>query len=213
MHYRKTAEIRTQTQQLSQTLLPRPSDANSTAIPLEALLGQYHHPAYGSIELCPLYIRTSSGSFSPPKLTSFCDKVIASSYPILSSHLLPNVSESTLRLIAHFPRVWFSHLVFTHFSNDTFNITAFNVIRPAEESTAKDPDEEPFALPWGLDDQVPTMTFSIGVEDASDVEEGEGTVVKGFGWRDMWGAGDGISSPSGPTIKEQSEVWFDRVHL
>lgn len=33
----------------------------------------------------------------------------------------------------------------------------------------------------------------------------------GFGFTDFWGAGTGVPSPQGATVRERAEVWFDKV--
>lgn len=33
----------------------------------------------------------------------------------------------------------------------------------------------------------------------------------GFGFTGTWGAGAGVPSPQGKTVRERAEVWFDKV--
>jgi hypothetical protein len=33
----------------------------------------------------------------------------------------------------------------------------------------------------------------------------------GLGLTGMWGAGAGVASPEGQTVRERAEVWFDRA--
>ena len=38
-----------------------------------------------------------------------------------------------------------------------------------------------------------------------------GSKVEGFGLTQVWGAGEGVQAPSGGSVKERAEVWFDRL--
>lgn len=82
-------------------------------------------------------------------------------------------------------------------------MTAWTVVRPSEEPTSRDKSEEPFIYPAAMeleDDLPPTLTFDVN-------EDGK---VAGFGLQGIWGAGEGVRSPTGDSVRDRSEVWFER---
>lgn len=129
-----------------------------------------------------------------------CHKVILSVSTLLDDVLPPS---NAPRLVSHSPRLWGTHLVFTHFANNTFNVTLWSLVQPADAPTARDKSEQPFILPAELDASVepPTLTFDID-------DKGK---LSGFGLRGVWGAGTGVEALRGESIKESSEVWFQSL--
>lgn len=147
------------------------------------------------MELCLL----PSGQYGPGlKESASCRKTLSAVASLLQDRLPPSEAP---RFVARFPSLWLSHLVFTHFSHNTFNASTWTVVNPAEEPTSRDKSEEPFVHPAvvKIDDSISTLTFDVN----------EGGVV-GFGLRGVWGAPVGVPSPAGDSVRDRAEVWFER---
>ena len=80
-------------------------------------------------------------------------------------------------------------------SDTAFTISAFEIT-----TTPKDAGERKQIV-------VPQFDSGTTVEFAT----GKDGNIEGFGLRGIWGAGDGVESPTGKTVRERAEVWFDRV--
>ncbi|KAJ7144411.1 beta-lactamase/transpeptidase-like protein [Mycena epipterygia] len=82
-----------------------------------------------------------------------------------------------------------THLAFAHFEHNIFNVSEVFSI-PTENSSDK---------PYWVSTDMALPSFEA--EFSSD----------GVGLRGLWGAGNGVQSPTGDTIKARSEVWFWKV--
>lgn len=180
-------------------MIPRDPNAPLPSVPLDRLAGSYAHPAYGSIELCN-FLPNQHPSDTPTSAT--CRETISTLAHFLQGGL--STSDGP-RFVASFSRAWLTHLEFTHFAYNTFNITAWNIVRPAENPTSRDKSEEPFIHPSVTDELLSTLTFDVG-----DPGLGESGVV-GFGLRGVWGSSTGVDTPDGDSVRERAEVWFQRT--
>lgn len=178
-------------------LVPRRDDAPLPSLPIQDLATNFAHPTYGGINLCVLPSSDVQGPIVEASVA--CQKVI-SSVGTLLDNVLP--ASKAPHLVSHSPRHFGTHLVFTHFSNNTFNLTFWNLVRPEDGPTSRDKSERPFIIPTELNAfaEPPTLTF--------DIDEAE---VAGFGLRGVWRAGAGVQSLKGESVKERSEVWFQRL--
>ncbi|KAJ7144406.1 beta-lactamase/transpeptidase-like protein [Mycena epipterygia] len=82
-----------------------------------------------------------------------------------------------------------THLAFAHFEHNIFNVS------------------EVFSIPTGNSSDKP---YWVSTDMALPSFEAEFS-SDGVGLRGLWGAGDGVQSPTGDTIKARSEVWFRKV--
>lgn len=81
-------------------------------IQLARLPGKYSNPSYGSFELCPISSPRNSHSAA-------CKDVI-----LEAPRMLPGaIDPSKLTFVAKWDKVWSTHLVFTHFNMNIFNVT------------------------------------------------------------------------------------------
>lgn len=178
-------------------LIPRDKHAHLPTVPIHSLEGRFTHPAYGTAELCQL--PPSGSRHHVSQASPSCQAAFKISH-LLNDILPPSKGP---RLVSHFPRLWGTHFVFTHFTNNTFNVTLWNHIQPTDNPMSRDKSEDPFILPVSLDQDVepPNVTF--------DVDE-EGRIV-GLGFRGIWGPGDGVPLPKGNSIQARSDAWFRRI--
>ncbi|KAJ7840748.1 beta-lactamase/transpeptidase-like protein [Mycena leptocephala] len=153
-------------------------------IQLARLPGKYSNPSYGSFELCPISSPRNSHSAA-------CKDVI-----LEAPRMLPGaIDPSKLTFVAKWDKVWSTHLVFTHFNMNIFNVTILM-------SIPTDDPKEPF---WVTGDQ-----FQRGV--TMEFAEHHGTGKIGFGLMgDFWGAGPGVHGPQGETLCHRAEVLFEQL--
>lgn len=59
---------------------------------------------------------------------------------------------------------------------------------------------------WGTS-AVLEFVLEEGDEARADVDGKR----SGFGLTQVWGAGESVQSPSGKSVKERAEAWFDRL--
>ncbi|KAF8879116.1 beta-lactamase/transpeptidase-like protein [Infundibulicybe gibba] len=163
---------------------PRPANVTLPSVEINSIAGRYHHPGYQTVELCLV---------SHPSPSDFCQELVSSAPTVL-----PGVLE-TFRGIPTFLGRWdsftFSHIVFTHFDGDMFNVSALASIETADAS-------EPFWTYGNLD-----IDSGGRVQVARD---GDGNI--GLGMTNVWGAGPGVRSPEGGTVEDKAEVWFSKLH-
>ncbi|KAF8514430.1 beta-lactamase/transpeptidase-like protein [Hysterangium stoloniferum] len=102
-------------------------------------------------------------------------------------------------------RTWSSHLIIQHLSGDNFTASPPYVFpAPFPNDTQRDADEiTPFAIKFGGTDWQVQFLFNEGAEASP-------TAAIGMAWKGMWGAGRGVSSPSGGG-RDGAEVWFDKI--
>ncbi|KAJ7781713.1 beta-lactamase/transpeptidase-like protein [Mycena maculata] len=161
-----------------------PVNITRPSIQLDRLPGKYSNPSYGSLELCPV-------SCPHAAQTAVCKDVILDAPKMLSGAIDP----TKLTFVAKWDKVWSTHLVFTHFNMNVFNVTVLMSI------PTNDP-EEPF---WVTGDQ-----FQRGV--TMEFAEHHNTGKVGFGLMgNFWGAGPGVHGPQGETLCHRSEVLFEQL--
>jgi hypothetical protein len=80
-------------------------------------------------------------------------------------------------------------------SGTAFTLSAFEITTTPEDA--------------GERKQIVVPQF--GPETTIEFATGKDGNIEGFGLRGIWGAGDGVNSPTGKTVRERAEVWFDRV--
>ncbi|KAF8884177.1 beta-lactamase/transpeptidase-like protein [Infundibulicybe gibba] len=173
--------------------VPRPAPPSRSAKatlpsvgPFVSLAGNYTNPGYQTIELCVAADPSSNGT--TPNSTESCKSLVAEAPRILPGA----VNTSMPTFLARFDSIYASHLILTHWSDNVFNLSALQSVPTGNAS-------EPF---W--------MYVAAGqgvVEFARDSPGGR----VGLGATDVWGAGVGVPSPSGDTVHERAEVWFDGV--
>ena len=149
--------------------------------------GTYVNPAYGRYDICP---PPSHSSPSPPRCSQSEEywELVRTS----------NTSESPVKpsLSMVLPAAGVNYAQLHRVSDSVFIASAFEVTTtPRGDSHS---GHERVVIPQF--DSEPTMEFLIG-DDGS---------IEGFGLRGIWGAGLGVQSPTGETVRERAEVWFDR---
>ncbi|KAJ7615898.1 beta-lactamase/transpeptidase-like protein [Roridomyces roridus] len=177
----------------NQAVTPRPTNPALPSVPFISMEGTYSHGAYGAISPCLV-----QSSPSP-----VCDDVFAS--PVVQRIL--SVSNSSIpTLIAPFKRTFSTHLRFTHFDANMFNVSVLwsNADVRKEEKYALGEDAEVLV---GFDDRY----VAEWVEGNGDrLMNGEG---EGDGWAfsgNFWGKAGEVRELVG-VAKEKAEVWFERV--
>ncbi|TFK69248.1 beta-lactamase/transpeptidase-like protein [Pluteus cervinus] len=163
-----------------------PSEATPLGVPIESLAGIYKNSGYGTIELCPFTAKDQNA------ISSNCKELVDNVDIILPGVIKPDKPT----LIASWNKIWSSHLVLTHFSDNVFNCSA-------PKSLPTNDTAYPFWV-YGLDS---SEAESIIVEFSPASEPGRGFGLRGG----FWGAGEGADTPSGDMLRERSEVYFDRV--
>ncbi|KAF8067004.1 beta-lactamase/transpeptidase-like protein [Lyophyllum atratum] len=161
------------TQSLGSSPAPTPRPANAT-LP-SGIAGTYNNGGYGSFELCPV---------SPPLPASASQK--CKTLAAIAPRILPGaVTPGVPTFLAEWNSPWGSHVRFSHFTGNTFNLSMLSSFPTGNAS-------EPF---WTSDGTGAMAQFATG----------------GVGLMGIWGAGDGVSEPEGKTVRERAEVWFDRM--
>ncbi|KAF8884178.1 beta-lactamase/transpeptidase-like protein [Infundibulicybe gibba] len=166
---------------------PRSANATlPTVAPFVSLAGNYTNPGYQTIELCVVANPGSNGTM--PNSTESC-KSLAAEAP----RTLPGaVDASVPTLLAHVDSYYTNYLILTHWSDNVFNISALQSVPTGNAS-------EPFWM---------HVADNKGVgEFARDSPAGR----VGLGMTGVWDAGAGVPDPSGNTVHERAEVWFDGV--
>ncbi|KAF8879112.1 beta-lactamase/transpeptidase-like protein [Infundibulicybe gibba] len=165
----------------------RPANATLPAVgAFTSLAGKYTNPGYQTIELCVVANPGSNGTTS--NSTQSCKNLVTE-----APRTLPGaVNSSVPTLLARLDSVWASHLAFIHWSGNVFNISALQSVPTGNAS-------EPFWM-YVVNNQ------GVG-EFARDSPGGR----VGLGLTGVWGAGFGVPGPSGDTVHERAEVWFDGV--
>lgn len=148
-----------------QASLPPSRPPNATIdVDLDSIPGTYVDAAYGRMTICALHDKTDA----------YRETLAGNPFPIQSD--IPS-------FIAHFPKFWFNHLLFTHRNGSTFTVTMNSTYSERNVTV-------PSTLEW---------------HDA--VFDG-----KGMAWaRGAWGAAPGVEERSlANGLEEGAEVWFEK---
>ncbi|RDB29884.1 Gigasin-6 [Hypsizygus marmoreus] len=162
---------------------PRPSNASLPSANFSSLAGIYDNGGYGKFELCLV-------SLPHPAASESC-KALKSNIPTI----LPGAVDPKIpTFIAAWDSPWASHVRFTHFSGNIFNVTTLTSFATKNAS-------EPFWT-YGGD-----TSFNIDAH-AETVIEGShiGIAVTG-----TWGAGPSVPAPQGKTARDRAEVIFEKI--
>ncbi|KAF5391208.1 hypothetical protein D9757_003079 [Collybiopsis confluens] len=178
------------------SLVLRPADASPPSVPFASLAGEYRNPAYGSLYFCSILV--ASGSIvenSDPSCKEFIHE--------LPVRLPESFNTSVPTLFAQMKSTWLSHIRLEHFDNNLFNVTGFAslpILEPSESELSGEKQKY-----WA---KIATENSPITVEFAfSD----QGDVVGLGAAGGLWGAGPGVEGPTGDTVQDRAEVWFDRL--
>ncbi|KIK64017.1 hypothetical protein GYMLUDRAFT_40239 [Collybiopsis luxurians FD-317 M1] len=172
------------------SLVPRPTHPSPPSVHFASFAGEYHHPAYGSLLLCGLSSTVSSPE--NPECQDLIDK--------LPTQLPDTVNASVPTFFSRMESAWLSHVRLEHFSGNLFNVSGFLSL-PILEPSKTSMQEQRY---WARDS---TGHAPITIEFAFN----KNGTVSGFGVTgDFWGAGAGVEGPTGDTVEERAEVWFDR---
>jgi hypothetical protein len=92
----------------------RPAKASLPSVNFTALAGNYNNNGYGGFELCLISPQNPTASRSCQALSSNI------------STILPGIVDPKIpTFVAEWNNPWASHLRFTHFNENSFNVTAF----------------------------------------------------------------------------------------
>jgi hypothetical protein len=159
---------------------PRPESAKPPTSDYKNMAQAFHHPTYGYVSPCHLQARSPSPS---------CHEFLHSD---TVKPLIGSLDHSIPTLIAPFYRFFSSHLVFTHFDGDLFNVTIFfgNAESRRQQGLSEDGD----------------VVFERGHSLAMWMDGS----IDGRGWGMMgnwWGKGLEAKEPQGDGM-EKAEVIF-----
>jgi len=162
---------------------PRSANATSPSLPFESLAGAYHDAGYGTVDLC--LISPASTSSSPSESCRKLLEEIPSTLPGVFDPEIPT-------LLARWNGFGVTHVSLTHFEHNLFNITGLASI-PTRNSSDK-----PY---WVTIESDPSPQAEFSFDG-----------IPGVGFRGgIWGAGAGVPSPQGETVKDRAEAWFEKV--
>lgn len=176
---------------------PRPADASPPTAGFASLAGKYINPAYGEIELCFVGLTTDG-----PQSAS-CEEIAKN----VNVTLPGAVNASMPAYVSKWDNAWLSHVVFTHYQGDMFNVTSYmsevsylgNIHIPLKTNGARFEQStgdanEPF---WAR----PAYAGALAIFES---------VGTGFGLTgNFWGAAV-TEEPQGVSLMEKSEVWFTK---
>ncbi|KAF8191527.1 beta-lactamase/transpeptidase-like protein [Mycena galopus ATCC 62051] len=159
----------------------RPANATLPSPSLQSLTGKYQDQAYGPIELCLVSQEMDS------RASDVCLRLQAE----IPTTLPGALDLSIPTLLTSWDGGGVTHLAFSHFEHNVFNISVLSSI-----ATRNSPD----TLYWVNAVRDPTVIAEFSEDD------GLGVAIRG-----LWGPGVGVPSPSGSTVKERAEIWFKQV--
>lgn len=113
----------------------------------------------------------------------------------MSKAFSPLDNSGTPFLVALRDNAYVNRIEFRHFARDIFNIALAYQI-PEQEANPSEPIPYPFVDP-------PSAEFVI--------DHGSKPQVSGLALFGVWGAGPGVLPPTGNTVRDKAEVWFDRI--
>lgn len=124
-------------------------------------------------------------SEADPGASESCKALAQNISTILPGTVTPDVPT----LFARLDSPWASHFRFIHFDRGVFNVTTF--------ASYSGNSSAPF---WPLEYDIGALASAV-VDDKLD----------GFGLSGIWNPGQGVRPPTGNTIRERAEVWFERA--
>ncbi|GLB39321.1 putative beta-lactamase [Lyophyllum shimeji] len=167
---------------------PRPENVTLPSTNFTKLAGTYNNEGYGKIELCLL-------APEDPNPTASCRDLAAN-----VSTILPGAVRSGIPiLVGAVDSPWFSHIAVEHFNADLFNVSLF-ISTPTNDSS------QPY---WTYNDKRQSDNGMIGEADVEGDKVAFG--LAGF-WAGLWdGAAAGVPKPTGNTVRERAEVYFEKI--
>ncbi|KAJ7118448.1 beta-lactamase/transpeptidase-like protein [Mycena crocata] len=159
---------------------PRPTNPTLPLLPFDKLVGKYWDPGYGLLNLCLFSSRKESLA------SESCRELLAE----IPTHLPDTIDPQIPTLLARWETIGLSYVSLAHFEGNVFNVSAFS------------------SIPTGNYLDKPFWVRTIA--DPSFVAEFSQDENLGFSFRSVWGAGAGVESPQGDTVKERAEVWFEK---
>ncbi|KAJ6552199.1 beta-lactamase/transpeptidase-like protein [Mycena vulgaris] len=160
---------------------PRPENATLPTFTFESLAGTYSDPGYGAVEFCLVSPDSTSST------SEACHLLLEEVPTTLSDVLDPKIPT----LLARWDGFGLTHVSLTHFEHNIFNLSGFASI-PTRNSSDK--------AYWVSRETDPSLVAEFSYEG-----------ILGVGLRGIWGAGDGVPSPTGETVKERAEIWLEKV--
>ncbi|KAJ7575075.1 beta-lactamase/transpeptidase-like protein [Mycena floridula] len=116
-------------------------------------------------------------------------KTLVSDAPVL----LPGIVDSDKdTFLIQYPNVFLGYVILQHFDGNLFNISV----------AASHPTGDKSHPYWAT--SVTDISFT------AEFAEEDGKIGIAF-MGNIWGAGEGASSPSGETVKEKAEIWFEKA--
>ncbi|KAF8183036.1 beta-lactamase/transpeptidase-like protein [Mycena galopus ATCC 62051] len=164
--------------------IPTPRAANPTlpSISFSALAGTYRDPGYGTLDLCLVSTDSSNASASES-----CRQIIDEIPTALPGVLDPHIPT----LLARWKAFGVTHVSIAHFEHNLFNVTGVFSIPTGNSS------DKPY---WVQSDTHPNFVAEFSFDGKA-----------GIGIRGFWGAGNGVESPHGDSVKDRAEVWFEKI--
>jgi hypothetical protein len=155
---------------------PRPAPAS------DAVIGRYHDPAYGTMDIQRVPAITQSLGRSPSTVSDELAGVVRSA---LDSSRLEQIDTSREMYYAVSPRFWTQGVIFTHFDGPLFNVSVIMIQDSVDNGTP--------------------ISRILGKGTAIFVE-GQGVgMFEGF-WQ-----GNEVVRGVEEDVASQAEVWFNRV--
>ncbi|KAJ7111488.1 beta-lactamase/transpeptidase-like protein [Mycena epipterygia] len=162
---------------------PRPENATLPSVPFDVLAGTYHDPAYGTVDLCFVSRDIESAA------SESCRQLLKEIPTTLPDALDPQIPT----LLARWPAFGITHIALKHFEYNVFNLSGLASIPTGNSS------EKPY---WVSTEADPSLIAEFSESDG----------VLGFGLRGLWGAGSGVQSPKGDTVKDRAEAWLEKAN-
>ncbi|KAH8826433.1 beta-lactamase/transpeptidase-like protein [Flagelloscypha sp. PMI_526] len=161
--------------------IPRPVYPPTAS--MSSIQGTYHNPAYGAVEFCYL----PPGYSVSVTNTSSCQNV-------MQDVPLDGINRQGINLVVKREDSPVStHWIVSLWTGNVWNVTSANFFPVSNGSSEY----------WKLFGSA-TGTVTLSVNSSS--------LVDGFGITGgFWDAGEGVVDPQGSSVRERSEVWFDKV--
>jgi hypothetical protein len=160
-----------------------PSVSSPRPVPgSETIIGRYHDPAYGTIDIEHVPATASGPSSTSPAVSDELAEVICAA---LQSSRFEQIDSTREMFYAALPRLWTQGLIFTHFDGPVFNVSAIMIRKRADNGTP--------------------ISGILGTGSAVFVE-GEGVGM----FEDFWQGNDLIKAVE-EDVASHAEVWFSRV--
>ncbi|KAJ7059265.1 beta-lactamase/transpeptidase-like protein [Mycena amicta] len=127
--------------------------------------------------------------FTPEPSSAGCQELVKEIPTTLPGVIDPKIPT----LLSHWKIFGLSHVSLTHFDGNVFNITGLNS-KPTGNSS------QPF---WVAEQAAPGMLQAEWAYDGGAL---------GVAMRGVWGAGEGVKSPVGESVKDRAEIWFEKLN-